>query len=50
MPEADNVRATYGGVVVGGSHEPERAAAFLSWLAGPDGQAALAQFGFRPPA
>lgn len=50
VPQADAVRATYGGVVVGGSSEPERAAAFLSWLAGPDGQAVLAEFGFLPPA
>ena len=41
--------ATYGGVVVKASPHQDAAAAFLDWLAGPDGQAVLAAFGFLPP-
>ena len=41
--------ATYGGVVVAASANPEEAAAYLSWVAGPDGQAILADFGFTAP-
>lgn len=48
VPDAANVPATYGGVVVGGSPDPAAAAAFLDWLAGPDGQAILASSGFLP--
>ncbi len=48
IPAGANVPATYGGVVVGASGAPEAAAAFLAWVAGPDGQAILASFGFRP--
>lgn len=51
VPDAVNVLATYAGVVVGASSNQEAAAAFLRWLAGPDGQAILSEFGFqRPPA
>lgn len=49
IPDALNVPATYAGVVVGTSPNKEAAAAFLSWLAGPDGQAVLSEFGFLPP-
>ena len=41
--------ATYGGVVVKASPNQDAAKAFLDWLAGPDGQAVLASFGFLPP-
>jgi molybdate transport system substrate-binding protein len=49
VPDAANVPATYGGVVVKASAHPAAAAAFLAWLAGPDGRAILASFGFVPP-
>jgi molybdate transport system substrate-binding protein len=49
VPDAADVPATYGGVVVGSSAHPGAAAAFLAWLAGPDGQAVLASFGFLAP-
>ncbi len=49
VPEAANVPATYGGVVVEASANQAAATAFLTWLAGPDGQAILASFGFLPP-
>jgi molybdate transport system substrate-binding protein len=49
VPEAANVFATYAGVVVKDSPATVAAHAFLSWLAGPGGQAILAGFGFLPP-
>jgi molybdate transport system substrate-binding protein len=49
VPDSANVPATYEGVVVKGSAHPEAARAFLTWFAGPDGQAILASFGFVPP-
>ena len=49
VPDAANVPATYGGVVVKASANVGAAQAFLAWLAGPDGQAILASFGFLPP-
>lgn len=49
VPDAANVPATYGGVVVKASPNLAAAQAFLAWLAGPDGQAILASFGFLPP-
>ena len=49
VPDAANVVATYGGVVPTASANQAAAAAFLAWLAGPDGQAILAAFGFLPP-
>jgi molybdate transport system substrate-binding protein len=49
VPAAANVPATYGGVVVKTSTNAAAAGAFLSWLAGTDGQAILAMFGFLPP-
>ncbi|MEO6206611.1 MAG: molybdate ABC transporter substrate-binding protein [Candidatus Limnocylindrales bacterium] len=44
-----NVTATYAGVVVKASTNVAAAHAFLGWLAGPNGQAALSTFGFAPP-
>jgi molybdate transport system substrate-binding protein len=49
VPDDANVRATYGGVVVRASPDQEAAAAFLAWLAGPDGQAILGELGFVSP-
>ena len=49
IPAAANVPATYAGVVVKASAHTRAAHAFLTWLAGPDGQAVLARFGFLPP-
>ena len=49
VPTDANVPATYGGVVVPGSANQAAAGGFLAWLAGPDGQAILATFGFLPP-
>lgn len=49
VPEAANVPATYGGVVVKDSKNAAAAQAFLTWLAGPDGQAILGSFGFLAP-
>lgn len=50
VPDALNVPASYAGVVVAESANAEAARAFLAWLAGPDGQAVLSDFGFLPPA
>ncbi|HEX8940316.1 MAG TPA: molybdate ABC transporter substrate-binding protein [Candidatus Limnocylindrales bacterium] len=49
LPAVANVPATYAGDVVSTSSHPADARAFLDWLAGPDGQAVLAGFGFQPP-
>lgn len=49
IPGDLNVTATYAGVVVKASANVAAAHAFLEWLLGPDGQAALSTFGFRPP-
>ncbi|HSW42591.1 MAG TPA: molybdate ABC transporter substrate-binding protein [Patescibacteria group bacterium] len=49
VPDSANVLASYAGVVVKASPNLEAAHAFLDWLAGPDGQAVLAEFGFLPP-
>ncbi len=49
VPDAANVPATYGGVVVKASTDASAAQAFLTWLAGTDGRAILATFGFLPP-
>jgi molybdate transport system substrate-binding protein len=48
VPASANVPATYGGVVVKDSTNQTAAAAFLSWLSSPAGQAILAPFGFQP--
>lgn len=50
LPDDANVPASYAGVVVTKASRADAAAAFLAWLAGPDGQAILATFGFLPPA
>ena len=49
VPDAANVPATYGGVVATASTHATEAQAFLTWLAGAQGQAILAAFGFLPP-
>jgi molybdate transport system substrate-binding protein len=49
VPDSANVPATYDGVVIKASAHPEDARAFLTWFAGPDGQAILASFGFVAP-
>lgn len=49
VPASANVLATYAGVVVKSTTQPDAANAFLTWLAGPDGQAILGEFGFLPP-
>ena len=49
VPESANVRASYAGVVVKAAPNAATAAAFLAWLAGPEGQAILAPLGFLPP-
>ena len=49
VPDEANVPATYAGVVVKASKSTGAATTFLSWLAGPEGQAILAKFGFLPP-
>jgi molybdate transport system substrate-binding protein len=49
VPDAANVPATYAGVVVEASKNAAAAQGFLTWFAGPDGQAILGTFGFLPP-
>jgi molybdate transport system substrate-binding protein len=49
VPDSTNVPATYAGVVVKASRNAASAQAFLTWFAGPDGQAILSSFGFLPP-
>ena len=49
VPDGANVPATYGAVAIKASKNPDAAAAFLTWLTGPDGQAILAKYGFLPP-
>jgi molybdate transport system substrate-binding protein len=49
VPAEANVPATYAGVVVKDSANPDAARAFLDWLVGPEGQAILTGFGFFPP-
>jgi molybdate transport system substrate-binding protein len=49
VPEAANVPTAYVGVVVRASFHQDAAAAFLDWVAGPDGQSILAGFGFLSP-
>ena len=46
IPPAANVTATYGGAVLARAMDLAAARAFLGWLAGPDGGAILASFGF----
>jgi len=49
VPDTANVPATYAGVVVKASRNADAAEAFLTWFAGPGGQAILGAFGFLPP-
>ena len=49
VPDEANVPAAYAGVVVKASMSTDAATTFLTWLAGPEGQAILAKFGFLPP-
>lgn len=49
IPGDANVRAEYAGVVVKASAHMDLAAAFLSWVAGPAGQAILRPLGFQAP-
>jgi molybdate transport system substrate-binding protein len=49
VPDAANVPATYQGVVLKASKAAAVAHAFLTWFAGPAGQAILSQAGFLPP-
>jgi molybdate transport system substrate-binding protein len=49
VPTDANVPATYGAVAVKASPNAVAAAAFITWLAGPGGQAILARYGFLPP-
>lgn len=49
VPDAANVPVTYAGVGLKASPNASAATAFLTWLAGSDGQAILASFGFLPP-
>jgi molybdate transport system substrate-binding protein len=48
IPEPHNVRAEYSVGVVTGARSPAQARAFIDFLLGPAGQAALAQRGFLP--
>jgi len=48
VPATANVPATYAGVVVKASRNAAAAQAFVTWFAGPDGQAILSTFGFLP--
>jgi molybdate transport system substrate-binding protein len=48
IPDDINVIATYPIAVVEGTPDPGRAAELVAYVLGPDGQAALAEFGFTP--
>lgn len=48
VPPEANVPASYAAAIVTGTDQPTESAAFLAWLTGPDGQAALAAYGFLP--
>ena len=50
VPDTANVLATYAGVVVKASTHATAAQDFLTWFAGPEGEAILAGYGFLPPA
>jgi molybdate transport system substrate-binding protein len=49
IPEDANTHAVYGGCVISDSGHLDAAGAFLAWLAGTNGQAILAEFGFVAP-
>jgi molybdate transport system substrate-binding protein len=48
VPPEANVPATYAAAIVAGTDQPAESSAFLEWLTGPQGQGALASFGFLP--
>lgn len=48
IPAEANVVATYAAAVPTTAAAPTAGHAFIEWLAGPDGQAILARFGFEP--
>jgi molybdate transport system substrate-binding protein len=48
IPEDDNVLATYPIAVVTGAPNADLAAAFITYVTGPDGQATLETYGFGP--
>lgn len=50
IPPAANARPIYSAVVLARDRQPETAAAFVDWLAGPDAWAVLQAFGFERPA
>jgi len=50
LPADTNVTAGYAGVVLLDAVHPDEASRFLAWIAGLDGQAVLARFGFGPRA
>jgi molybdate transport system substrate-binding protein len=50
IPDGANVRVDYVGAIVAASPHQAAAAAFLGWLAGPEGQMVLGGFGFVAPA
>jgi molybdate transport system substrate-binding protein len=50
IPDEANVPATYAAIVLRDAPHREAAARFLAWLAGAEGQAVLARFGFVAPA
>jgi molybdate transport system substrate-binding protein len=49
VPPTANVIATYAGVVIMAAPNVDVAGAFLTWFAGPQGQAILSGYGFLPP-
>jgi molybdate transport system substrate-binding protein len=49
LPDEANVTAQYAGVVIANRPRVAAARGFLAWLAGPSGQAILADHGFEPP-
>ena len=50
LPDEAEVPVTYAAVVLRDAPHPQAAARFLAWLAGAQGQAVLARFGFTAPA
>lgn len=49
IPAEADVVASYAGIVIGSSADPDEARAFLDWMRGTAAQAILATFGFSPP-
>jgi molybdate transport system substrate-binding protein len=48
IPDEVNVVATYPAAVIVGATDEELASEFVTYLTGPDGQAALEEYGFMP--